>query len=179
MIEEGGALLAKDFEHGEDGMWIAASQPSRRSDPDTLSQQVDDLDRLLIGNPQVLQRLRFGECPTAVAALETLHDPVFVAKMAEPFGFTRAPVTFQLAFPGKIGYSKVVSEKICDRQRLILPVGCAPWALTRSRSFDFSLFFRFWGSGPGCLALMMRMNGFCRPLSLQTRSPKNFHAIIL
>ena len=35
-------------------------------------------------------------------------------------------MTIQLAFLSKVGYFEVVSEKICDRRRLTLPVGCAP-----------------------------------------------------
>lgn len=101
MVKEGRALLSKGLQHGQNRVDMATDQPARGPHADAFRQELDDLDRLVVVNPQFIQGLDLGKGFAAPHAAEALDDPILVLEMAEPLGRAGTTVTIQLAFPGK------------------------------------------------------------------------------
>ena len=102
VIEERRALLAKGFQHRQDRVNMAANQPARGSHTNPFRQELDDLDCLIVVNPQFIQGLGLGKGLAAPHAAKALDGSILVLKMAKPLGWAGTAVTIQLAFPGKV-----------------------------------------------------------------------------
>lgn len=85
----------------QDGMNVAPHQPGHGPNAAPFSQQLDDLDRLVVFDPDAFQWLRFAECFSATHAAITLYDAVDVPEKAKSFGFSVAAMACHLTFPGQ------------------------------------------------------------------------------